>query len=149
MARIEEEMKTKFAHDKHRMLANIVYTGNWITSGFVEFVKPFGLSSPQFNILRILRGAKDWLSMNEMKERMVEKSPNTTRLCDKLEEKQLLERLRFEEDRRVVQLRITETGLKLLKDIDDQDDGSYIQFTNNVTDEEAKQLSAILDKLRG
>lgn len=149
MAKIEEEMKTKFANEKHRMLANIVFTGSWVRNGFAEFIKPYGISPQQFNILRILRGTSDWLSMREIRNRMVEKSPNATRLCDKLVEKKLLERLRSEEDRRVVHLRILEKGLQLLKRIDDEDDGSHTAFIDNVTAEEAEIISGILDKLRG
>ena len=149
MARIEEEMKTKFVDDKHRLLANIVFTGNWIKNQFSEFIRPFGLSSQQFNILRILRGAKDWVNMNEVRNRMVEKSPNTTRLCDKLAEKELLERCRSKEDRRVVYLKITKKGLSLLKRIDEKDIESHTSFADNVSVDEAKAVSHVLDKLRG
>lgn len=149
MARIEEEMKTKFANEKFRMLASIVFTGSWVRNRFAEFIKPYGLSPQQFNILRILRGANDWISMQEVRNRMVEKSPNATRLCDKLVEKKLLERLRSEEDRRVVHLKILDKGLQLLKRIDDEDDGSHNEFIENVTEEEAQMISSILDKLRG
>ncbi len=148
MARIDDEMKTRFQNDKHRMLSNIVFTGNWIKNQFSEFIKPFGISPQQFNILRILRGANDWLNMNEVRNRMVEKSPNATRLCDKLVDKKLLERFRGEEDRRAVYLRITKQGLSLLKRIDDHDDGSHKSFADNVTNEEAIIVSRILDKLR-
>lgn len=148
MARIDDEMKTRFQNDKHRMLSNIVFTGNWIKNQFSEFIKPFGISPQQFNILRILRGANDWLNMNEVRNRMVEKSPNATRLCDKLVDKRLLERFRGEEDRRAVYLKITKQGLSLLKRIDDHDDGSHKSFADNVTNEEAIIVSRILDKLR-
>lgn len=148
MARIEEEMKTKFANEKYRMVSNVVFTGSWIRNRFAEFIKPYGLSPQQFNILRILRGAKDWLSMHEVRSRMVEKSPNATRLCDKLVEKKLLERVRCEKDRRVVHLKISDQGLQLLKKIDEEDDGSHMNFLDNLTDEEAEIVSRVLDKLR-
>ncbi|MDN5201966.1 MarR family winged helix-turn-helix transcriptional regulator [Fulvivirgaceae bacterium BMA10] len=149
MATIDEEMKTTFANEKHRFISNVVYTGNWLRNRFADFLKPFRLSPQQFNILRILRGAKDWVNMNDIKNRMVEKSPNTTRLCDKLVEKMLIERRRSEEDRRVVYLKISNQGLQLLANIDVQDDKGYTSFLDNVTDEEAKLVSKILDKLRG
>ena len=149
MPKIEEAMNTRFANDKHRLLSNIVYTGGWIKGQFNQFIEPFGLSSPQFNVLRILRGADEWVAMNEVKRRMVEKSPNTTRLCDKLIAKQVVERRRSKSDRRLVHLRITKQGLQLLKKIDEQDDGTQILFTKNITNEEAKLVSKILDKMRG
>ncbi|MEW7279463.1 MarR family transcriptional regulator [Aquimarina sp. 2201CG1-2-11] len=148
MARIDDVMKTKFANDKHRFAANVIYTSNWIKNQFYEFIKPFGLSSQQFNILRILRGANDWVSMNDIKNRMVEKSPNATRLCDKLIEKRLIERRRNNSDRRLVFLKISKQGLQLLKEIDEHDDGSHMSFFNNISDEEAKIVSQILDKIR-
>ena len=148
MANIDDDMKTKFANDKHRFVANVVYTGNWIKNQFSEFIKPFGVSPQQFNILRILRGANQWVSMNDIKNRMVEKSPNTTRLCDKLLEKKLIERRRDKRDRRLVFLRISKPGLQLLKEIDEHDDGSHMSFFDNISDEEAKIVSQVLDKLR-
>jgi len=149
MGKIEDEMNTKFADDKHKMLANIIFSAQWIKGRFSSFMDQYGLSSPQFNVLRILRGDGDWLNMNEMKSRMIEKSPNTTRLCDKLIEKDLIVRRRCDEDRRVVFLKISETGLKLLKKIDDENDGSHMAFMENLTKKEANELSDILDKLRG
>ena len=148
MPSIDDEMKTKFGDEKHRFLSNIVFTGNWIQNQFEGFIKPFGISPQQFNILRILRGAKGWLSMNEVKDRMVEKSPNATRLCDKLLEKGLLERERCEADRRMVHLKISQKGLDLLQKIDDIDEDTYAGFKENVSDEEARLVSQILDKLR-
>jgi DNA-binding MarR family transcriptional regulator len=108
----------------------------------------FDLSMAQFNILRILRGANGAISVNQVKDRMVERSPNTTRLMDKLIDKGLMERVRCEEDRRVVYVSITNAGLSLLSQIDvDQD--TKLDFTGNISEEEAEILSQLLDKLRG
>jgi DNA-binding MarR family transcriptional regulator len=149
MARIEDEMQSTFTNERHRMMFSIVFTGSWITSNFNEVIKPYGVSSQQFNILRILRGAGEWLAMNEVKKRMVDKSPNATRLCDKLVSKGLVERGRSEEDRRVVHLKIAEKGLALLSKIDEEDDGSHMAYMQNVTEEEATTLADLLEKLRG
>ncbi len=149
MANIEKDMNTKFANDTHRAMSNIVYSASWIKSQFEGILKPYGLSSPQFNILRILRGAKDWLNMHEIKNRMVEKSPNTTRLCDKLVEKELIYRERNEHDKRQVYLKISDKGLNFIKPIDKANETQPMQFLNNITEQEARTLSNILDKLRG
>jgi len=149
MRTIDEEMNTQFAEEKYRLFANVVYTGNWIRSQFDAFIKPFDLSSPQFNILRILRGAKDWIAISIVKDKMVEKSPNTTRLCDKLHDKGLLTRRRGAQDRRVVHLKISDKGLQLLKKIDEADDGTHMGFSGNVSNKEAKIVNEVLDKLRG
>lgn len=149
MAKIDAEMNTKFTNDKHRMVSNVVYTGHWIKTQFDAYISPFGLSSPQYNILRILRGANGWLRMQEVRDRMVEKSPNATRLCDKLEQKALLIRQRNDEDRRIVSLQISEEGLRLLAQIDEKVKGKEMQFFDNITAEEAKIVNEILDKMRG
>jgi DNA-binding MarR family transcriptional regulator len=149
MATIDEEIKSKFMHDRHRFTANLVFTAGWIKNLITEFLKPYGISSPQFNILRILRGANDWVAMSEVKNLMVEKAPNATRLADKLLDKELIERQRSDADRRVVYVRISNKGLKLLKKIDDNEDRSHIEFMERITDKEARQMNKILDKMRG
>jgi len=147
MASIDEEIKTKFENNKHRFIANMMFTTNWFRNMTLDFLKPFKISLPQFNILRILRGAKDWVSMNDIKSLMVDKSPNATRLADKLVLAELVERRRSETDRRVVYLKITTKGLELLTNIDEAD-SSHLNFLENFTDEEAKMVSDIFDRLR-
>ena len=110
-------------NDKHRFVVNMMFTANHIRSLFEELLKPFGLTNPQFNILRILRGAGDWKTMGDVKELMIEKSPNTTRLVDKLLDKELIQRERDANDRRVVYIKITTKGLNVLKQIDDIKEG--------------------------
>lgn len=149
MARIDKEVKTRFMNNHHRFLTNIVYTAGWIKNFSTNFLKPYGLSNQQFNILRILRGADDWVTMTVIKELMIEKSPNATRLADKLLDKELIKRRRSESDRRVVYLHITAKGLDLLREIDSINGGMQPEFMERVTAEEAQQVSDILDKLRG
>ncbi len=95
-----------------------------------------------------MRGAKGVLSVNEVKNRMIEKSPNSTRLMDKLIEKNLIQRIRCEKDKRIVYVSITELGLQVLKEID-EDENSLIEYSGIITEKEAEQLSQLLDKLRG
>jgi DNA-binding MarR family transcriptional regulator len=105
------------------------------------------ISMPQFNILRILRGAKGELSINTIKERMIEKSPNTTRLMDKLIDKELIERYRDDCDKRIIKAKITNKGLDLLAAIDVEFEDELL-LINVLSNEEAEQLSNLLDKLR-
>lgn len=149
MGSIEKDMNTKFHDPRFRAMSNIIFTGAWIKGNMESVLKPYNLTSPQFNILRILRGANDWLSMAEVRNRMVEKSPNATRLCDKLEEKGLIIRDRISEDKRQVFLKISETGLKFIAPLDNPENRKKMDFVENITPEEANQLSDILDKLRG
>ncbi len=149
MGKIDEEIKTRFANDKHRFITNLVFTSNWFQSQFIDFLKPYRISVQQFNILRILRGAEDWVTMNDIKDLMIDKFPNTTRLSDKLLEKGLVKRKRSESDRRIVYLSVSSKGLKLLEAIDKDKNTDHMEFMNRITNEEAKQFSNLLDKMRG
>lgn len=145
--KIDDAIQSKFNSPQQKAIINIRYTSNFLGNIQTQFMSKFDLSMPQFNILRILRGAKGDINVNTVKDRMIEKSPNTTRLMDKLIDKGLIHRSRCKEDRRVVYVRITENGLKLLGQIDEHVDVSSL--TNaNLTDEEANTLSDLLDKVR-
>lgn len=145
MGDISKDIKSSFKNNKVKALINIKYTSNWLSSIENEYFKPYGISPQQYNILRILRGAKDRVKVQIVKSRMIERSPNATRLMDKLCDKNLIERERCEEDRRVVYVKITETGLELLKNIDDN---KTVSFLEKLTEDEAGTLSNLLDKIR-
>jgi len=145
MGDLSKDIQSSFPSNKVKALINIKFTANWLSSKEVEFFKPYGISPQQFNILRILRGAKEAIKVQLVKERMIERSPNATRLMDKLIEKKLISRYRCEHDRRVVYVEITEEGLVLLSDIDKV---GKLSFLNNLSEKEAKQLSDLLDKIR-
>lgn len=145
MGDISKDINSKFSNNKVRALINILYTANWINSAQVNYFKKFGLSPQQYNILRILRGAKKALKVQTIKERMIDRAPNATRLMDKLCDKDLIERLPCPEDRRVVHIQITDNGLNLLNKIDKDGKDDLIA---NLTEEEAGVLSELLDKIR-
>lgn len=149
--KIEEAIQSKIDNPHLRAVVNVRYTSNWMSTIQNKFMSQFSLTMPQFNILRILRGAKEAITVNTVKQRMVEKSPNTTRLMDKLIDKGLINRERCSDDRRVVYVKISDEGLKLLSQIDNalQDSGKEILVMENLTEKEACQLSDLLDKLRG
>ncbi|MBL4703619.1 MAG: MarR family transcriptional regulator [Flavobacteriales bacterium] len=149
MASIDEEIKSKFKDDRQRLVVNLAYTAGWLRNRHIEFLKPFDVSPQQFNILRILRGAKDWVAMSIVKDRMVEKAPNATRLADKLMDKSLIERRRCDEDRRVVYVHIAEKGLALLKEIDEKHEEAHFAVAASISLEDAKFMSNLLDELRG
>jgi len=145
MGDISKDIQSSFPSSKVKALINIKYTANWLSSKEVEFFKPYGISPQQFNILRILRGAKEAIKVQLVKERMIERSPNATRLMDKLIEKKLISRYRCEHDRRVVYVEISKEGLALLSDIDKV---GKLSFLHNISEDEAKLLSNLLDKIR-
>lgn len=145
MGDISNDIHSKFDNNKLKALINILYTANWITNIQNTFFKPFGISPQQYNILRILNGANEPLKVQVVKERMVERSPNATRLMDKLCAKQLIDRIPCPGDRRVVHITITDKGKQLLNDISDNFNDDILK---NITENEATQLSDLLDKLR-
>lgn len=146
MKSISEILKAKFKNEKHKAVVNVRHTSHFIGAYHEKQLRNFDLSIAQFNILRILRGANDRLSIKEIKSRMLEKSPNTTRLIDKLIKKELVERLRCDEDRRVVYVVITESGLTMLQKIDVVFDDIYLRM--NLSEDEALMLNQLLDKMR-
>jgi len=145
MGDLSKDIQSTFPNNKVKALLNIIYTANWVNSQQNAFFKPFGISPQQFNILRILRGAGESLKVQTIKERMIERAPNATRLMDKLCSKQLIERIACPDDRRVVHINITKKGLTLLEDISKEMKDDYI---NNLTEVEAGILSDLLDKIR-
>ena len=145
MGDISKDINSKFTSNKVKALINIKYTANWLNSKENEFFKPYLISPQQYNILRILRGAKDRIKVQIVKDRMIERAPNATRLMDKLCDKKLIERARCELDRRVVYIKITAQGLDLLTNIDNSNNLSFLE---NITEQEAVVLSNVLDKIR-
>lgn len=149
MPRIEEELISKFESEQHKAMLNVMFTANWLRSRQNLLFKPFGISPQQYNILRILRGAKGRMNMNSVKERMIDRAPNATRLTDKLIAKGLVERERCEEDRRVVFVRISPKGLELLAHIDVVNRSDLKDLMERVSDEEAASTNRALDHMRG
>lgn len=145
MGDISKDINSRFSNTKVKALLNIIYTANWINSHQNAFFKPYGISPQQYNILRILRGAKKPLKVQTIKERMIERAPNVTRMMDKLCTKKFIERLPCPEDRRVVHIAITKNGLSLLKEIDSNFNEDLLA---NLSAKEAAQLSDLLDKIR-
>ncbi|MGI9530784.1 MarR family winged helix-turn-helix transcriptional regulator [Lutimonas sp.] len=145
MGDLGKEINSKFPNQKVKALLNIKYTASWLDQIGNRLLKPYNISEQQYNILRILRGAKKEIMVAEVKERMIQKSPNSTRLMDKLCEKGLIERSRCENDRRVVFVKISKKGLSLVEKIDLSEFDSHL---NRLTENEAKTLNELLDKIR-
>lgn len=145
MGDIEKDINTSFKSEKVKALLNLIYTANWINNKQNLFFKPFDLSPQQYNILRILRGSKKAIPVQTIKDRMLERAPNATRLMDKLCAKQLIDRIPCATDRRIVHIEITPQGLDLLKKIDKEFKEDMLE---NLTVAEAALLSDLLDKIR-
>lgn len=148
--RLEEEIKQKkFRSERHKVIINLMYTGNWVYSINKSILKQYNLSPEQYNLLRILRGQyPNPSSVMLLNERMLDKMSNVSRIVEKLRLKNLLTRKECPADRRQVDIIITEEGLDLLKQIDESDD--ITEFAaQHLSIKEAAQLNELLDKIRG
>lgn len=149
MPGIDQELQSRFTSEQQKALLNVLFTANWLRSHQVSRFKPYGISAQQYNILRILRGAKDRMRAQSVKERMIDRAPNATRLTDKLIDKGLVARERCDEDRRVIYVRITPKGLSLLERIDSDNKDAYTALFERLTVSDAKAINAALDRWRG
>ena len=145
MGDLSKDINSKFENNRVKALLNIIYTANWITSNQNEFFKTYGISPQQYNILRILKGADEPLNVQTIKDRMLERSPNATRLMDKLCAKKYIERCPSDHDRRVVKIAITKEGKIFLESIPNNFNKELLK---NLNEAEADQLSNLLDKMR-
>ncbi len=147
--RIEEEINQKQFRDiQEKVMVNVLFTGNWLQNYNNQFLKEYDLTVQQYNVLRILRGqfpAK--IMLNEIQSRMLDRMSNASRLVDKLKNKALIERKSCKDDRRKVDIWITEKGLSLLEQID-QNTPQFYEIFSRLSEEESEQLSNLLDKLR-
>ncbi|MFT3795881.1 MarR family winged helix-turn-helix transcriptional regulator [Flavobacterium sp.] len=147
---IEEIIKSNspIALPKKTVL-NIMYTQNLMAERFNEVLKPFDISAEQFNVLRILRGQKgNPANMYLIQERMLAKTSNTTRLVDKLLLKGLVTREICPENRRKMEVKITQKGLDLLVDLDPKVDEHEALYASNMSEEELENLNFLLEKYR-
>lgn len=145
----EELIKSKQVDLNKRAVISIVYTQNILGDKLNEMLKPFDLSPEQFNVLRILRGNKgEPANMSTIQERMIAKTSNTTRLIDKLLAKDLVLRQVCPDNRRKIEVTITEKGLALLLKIDPLMINHEEKTTRNLTQKELEQLIVLLDKIR-
>lgn len=148
--KLEDEIKQKkFKNEYHKLAVNLIYTHGWLLNHQSQFFKKFQITGAQYNILRILRGQHpNPASINLLKERMLDKMSDTSRLVERLRQKGLVEREICPNDRRKVEVVITEKGMELLKSMDNIEDHFEIIFKNLKTNE-AQLLNEYLDKLRG
>lgn len=147
---IEKEIfQSKFKSPLQKSVVNIIFTSNWLGLRQTRLLKPYGLTTQQYNILRILRGQHpNPASITLLTERMLDKMSNASRLVEKLVSKKLVERTICPSDRRQVNVVINDAGLGLLSRLDDTMDDLEGEGTH-LTDSEHEMLSNLLDRLRG
>ena len=147
--RIEDEIKQPTFQSEHQKAhINLVYTAGWLQLRQAAAFKPFGLTLPQFNILRILRGQHPLpATVALLIDRMLDKTSNASRIVDRLEEKKLVTRTVCPANRRAVDIRITATGLDLLKRIEAANITQSAGI-GQLSEDDLRQLNDLLDKIR-
>ncbi len=148
--RLEEEiLQDRFQSECHRAILNIFYTYHWLVERLRTILKPFGITMQQYNILRILRGQqRQPIGIQEIQQRMLDKSSDVSRLVDRLVRRKLVTRTESQADRRRKEVAITEQGLQLLERLDPQIQ-AMDRVCRRLSDREVQLLNELLDKLRG
>ena len=146
--KIEDEIQSKFRNEKHKAMVNLQFTQLAIANKLGEVFKRSNISAQQYNVLRILRGQyPNSASIGLIKERMLDKNSDVSRIIDRLKLKKLLARKECKLDRRQKDVTISDEGLKLLETLD-QDLSSIEKVIANVSEEDAVKLNSILDEIR-
>lgn len=145
---IEKDInQSKFRSEFQKVIINVLYTYNWLANQNKPIFEKEGLTMQQFNILRILRGSKEPLSTLQIRERMLDKMSDTSRIVDRLVIKGLVKKNVCKADKRLVDVTITENGRKILAKLDKQEE-KMDEIVNSLSEAEARQLSKLLDKMR-
>ncbi|SKB89313.1 DNA-binding transcriptional regulator, MarR family [Parapedobacter luteus] len=148
--KIEDEIQTrKFRNERQKATINVVFTSNWITGILEKRANKQHITLQQFNVLRILRGQHPNPVTNSLlKERMLDKMPDVSRIIDRLVGKGLVTRGVCDRDRRAVDVKITQKGLDTLAELE-EDMMMMDILGDNISEDECRILNELLDKLRG
>ncbi len=147
--KIENEIKGRFRNEYHKGLINLIFTTKQLNQKFASVLKSHKITEAQYNVLRILRGNKQLTtsSIGYIKERMLDRNSDVSRIVDKLYGLQYIDRKECPNDRRQKEVSITEKGLELLSKMD-KSEKQVDTFLKNLNDSEIKILNELLDKVR-
>lgn len=147
--KIEDEIHQKqFRNEYQRAAINLLYSYSWLTTRIKQFLSQYDITMQQFNVLRILRGQHpESISTSVIRERMLDRNSDASRIVDRLHRQKLVDKQPCPSDRRLVDVRISSKGLKLLETID-QSQQTIEDFLANLSEDEAKELNRLLDKMR-
>jgi MarR family transcriptional regulator, 2-MHQ and catechol-resistance regulon repressor len=148
---IEKEIHQQtFRNSRQKALINLLYSYGWAIEKIKSFVAKEDITHQQYNILRILRGAHPQpLSTLQIRERMLDKMSDTSRIVDRLVLKGLVQKTTCSKDKRLVDVVISERGQSLLEKLDEQSEEMDQRIVGGLSEEEAEHLNRLLDKLRG
>jgi len=147
--KIEEAIQQKkpFRNAYQKVIVNLIYTQNWVTSQLQQHLKPYGVTIKQYNVLRILKGAGKPITTSTIRERLLDKMSDASRMVDRLHQRELVIRTTCSTDKRLVDVSLSEKGEQLLKAMS-KFDGQMDDIAGQLSESEAEQLSTLLDKLR-
>ena len=147
--RLEDEIsQEQFINEHHKTLVNLIYTHSFLINQMSGFFKSQGITRQQYNVLRILRGQHpEAANLNLIKERMLDKMSDASRIVERLRIKKLINRKKSRSDRREVEISINKHGLALLESMDEEIKQVYTLF-DGLSDQELKTLNQLLDKFR-
>ena len=147
---LEEDIKQgkHFENEYEKLIVNVMYTNSWLVERQAGIFKPNGLTVPQYNVLRILRGSyPEPCTINALIKRMFGRMSNVSRIVDRLESKYLVERRTCETDRRAKDVIITQTGLRLLEEVD-QNMYQWLQGFDTIKVDQVEKANSVLNALR-
>lgn len=147
--KIEESIQQpSFISPHQKAMINILFTQGWLKDRISCYLKTYNITMQQYNVLRILRGQyPNGLTTSEIRDRMLDKMSDASRLVDRLEKLQLVEKKRNNDDRRLVVVKLSDEGVKLTDKIKHGEETGQ-NYLENLSDEEASLLSDLLDKIR-
>lgn len=145
---IEKDIpKNYFRSERHKGLVNVLFTSNWITERLKQFLEADDITPQQYNILRILKNNDQPLSTLKIREQMMDKMSDTSRIVERLLKKKLVNKQVCSYDKRLVDVTLSATGVQLLQRLDEKTD-ELDSIISNLTDQETDTLNRLLDKMR-
>ena len=145
---IEKDIhQTQFRNNYQKAIVNMIFSSNWLNERIKKVIDDGNITMQQYNILRIVLGSKMPISTMQIRERMLDKMSDTSRIVDRLIIKELVDKSVCITDKRLVDICISEKGLHLLEQLDSRN-GDIDHLLQNLTNDEALHLSRLLDKIR-
>jgi DNA-binding MarR family transcriptional regulator len=145
---IEKDIQQrKFRNEFQKATVNIIFSANWLQEKIKLFLEQEDITIQQYNILRILRGSNSPLSTLQIRERMLDKMSDTSRIAERLVKKELIKKETSTADKRLVDIVITEKGLEALQRLDERN-SELDNIVASLTEQEAIMLNGLLDKIR-
>lgn len=145
---IEKDIQqSNFRNEYQKLGINLMYTAGWLNERIGRFLMQEDITQQQYNILRILRGSEVPLSTLQIRERMLDKMSDTSRIVDRLIVKELVQKSACKSDKRLVDIILTEKGLQLVERLD-QFNHHIDSILQGLTETEAATVNQILDKMR-